>query len=210
MSEQVAATAQLHECYNYLAPAVVLRHTTRTLPKQALPPLGNNNQRWITPERTRPTEAAANQPSQAQGNYNITAGPALPSGSHFSQVTTTAAATAKCPPPLLPNDNATTFTMGTKNHGDQKPWGPKPPPGSPPLHIQQGNCQQHGNSQPESHGNRHPVKHGNRELESHGNHRHFQNHFNQYLAENHGNCLQTITGISRAQLEARVEMLNCI
>ena len=132
MSEQVAPTAQPYECYNYLAPAVVSRHTTPTVPKQALLPLGNNNQRWITLERTGRTEAAANQQSQAQGNYNITAGPALPSGSHFSQVTTTAAATAKCPPPLLPNDNATTFTMGTKNHGDQKPWGPKPPPGSPP------------------------------------------------------------------------------
>ncbi len=119
MSEQVAPTAQLYEFYNYLAPAVVSRHTTPTVPKQALPPLGNNNQRWITPERTRPTEAAANHPSPAQGNYNITAGPALPSGSHFSQVTTTAAATAKCPPPRLPNDN-------------DKPWGPKPPPGSPP------------------------------------------------------------------------------
>ena len=140
MSEQVAPTAQPHECYNYLAPAVVSRHTTLTVPKQALLPLGNNNQRWITPERTGPTEAAANQQSQAQGNYNITAGPALPSGSHFSQVittgsalpsgnfsqvTTTAAATAKCPPPPLPNDNATTLTA--------KPKGPKPPPGFSPT-----------------------------------------------------------------------------
>ena len=113
MSEQVAPTAQPYECYSYLAPAVVS--------KQALLPPGNKNQRCITPERTGPTEAAA--------NYNITT---LPSGSHFSQVTTTAAAIAKRPPPLLPSDNATTFTMGTKNHGDQKPWGPKPPPGSPP------------------------------------------------------------------------------
>jgi hypothetical protein len=96
-------------------------------------------------------------------------------------------------------------TMGTKNPGDQNHHRVHHH-----HHIQQGNCQQHGNSQPESHGNRHPVKHGNRELESHGNHRHFQNHGNQYLAENHGNCLQTITGINRAQLEARVEMLNCI
>jgi len=121
MSEQVAPTAQLYECYSYLAPAVLSRHTPPTVPQQALLPPGSNNQRWITPQQ-----------SQAQGNYNITAGPALPSGSHFSQVTTTAAAIAKRPPPLLPSDNATTFTMGTKNHGDQKPWGPKPPPGSPP------------------------------------------------------------------------------
>ena len=132
MLEQVAPTDQLHQCYNYLAPADVSRHTMPTLPKQPPPTLGNNIQGWITADRTQSTEAAGNQPSPVQGYYNTTAGPALRSGSNFSQVITTAAATAKCPPPLLPNDNATTFTKGTKNHGDQKPWGPKPPPGSPP------------------------------------------------------------------------------
>ena len=105
MSEQVAPTAQLHHCYNYITAAVVSRHT--------MPTIGNNNQGWITLERTSPV----------QGNYNITAGSALPSG-NFSQVATTAAATAKCPPPRLPNDNATTLTA--------KPKGPKPPPGSAP------------------------------------------------------------------------------
>ena len=185
MSEQVAPTAQLYEFYNYLAPADVSRHTMPTLPKQPPPTLGNNIQGWITADRTQSTEAAGNQPSPAQGYYSTTAGPALRSGSHFSQVITTAAATAKCPPPLLPNDNATTFTMGTKNHGDQKPWGPKPPPGHHNHHIQQRHRRQHGNSQPESHGNRQP--------ESHGHH-----------------CrMQTITVITRAQLEARVDMLNC-
>jgi hypothetical protein len=71
-------------------------------------------------------------------------------------------------------------TMGTKSPGDQN-------------HHQVHHRRQHGSSQPESHGNRQPESHGNRQPESHGHH-----------------CrMQTITVITRAQLEARVDMLNC-